>query len=128
MSLASELTQAGTPPGRLDVSCRSSWTRSRAAAIRSSPRTSTLVVDADGLDDDGAAGDAFAKADEGCPFSQLLARAGVERPRSAPAWRERSPSWPRRGGRTRRSARSRVPRETLLELLGARAARAERII
>ena len=27
MSLAGELTGAGTPPGRLDVHCRSRWTR-----------------------------------------------------------------------------------------------------
>ena len=77
MSLASELTQAGTPPGRLDVSCRivMDEVAGRGHQIVASHVAATVSVD--GLDD-AALQTALAKADEGCPFSQLLKRAGVE--------------------------------------------------
>src|SRR6478609_1763057 len=58
MSLAGELTAAGTPPGRLDVHCR---------------------ITMDGVE--GLDADAFAKAVDaahaGCSFSSLLRAAGV---------------------------------------------------
>jgi osmotically inducible protein OsmC len=77
MSLASELTQAGTPPGRLDVSCRIVMDEvdDRGHQIVASHVDVRVAVD--GLED-GALQDAVAKADEGCPFSQLLKRAGAE--------------------------------------------------
>jgi lipoyl-dependent peroxiredoxin len=77
MSLASELTQAGTPPGRLDVSCRIVMDEVEGQGHQIVASHVDAVVAADGLDDD-ALGAAFAKADDGCPFSQLLRRAGVE--------------------------------------------------
>jgi len=62
MSLAGELTTAGTPPGRLDVAV-------------------TIVMDevegrVEGVDE-AALQAAVAEADAGCPFSQLLKRAGA---------------------------------------------------
>ena len=77
MSLASELTQASTPPGRLDVSCRIVMDEVEGRGHQIVASYVDAVVDADGLDDDGLR-IAFAKADEGCPFSQLLRAAGVE--------------------------------------------------
>lgn len=76
MSLASELTQRGTPPGRLDVTCRIVMDEVEGQGHQIVESHVDAVVAADGLDDAGLA-DAFAKADEGCPFSQLLRRAGV---------------------------------------------------
>ena len=77
MSLASELTQAGTPPGRLDVSCRIVMDEVEGQGHQIVASWVDAVVAADGLDDAGLRS-AFEKADEGCPFSQLLRRAGVE--------------------------------------------------
>ena len=77
MSLASELTQAGTPPGRLDVACRIVMDEVEGRGHQIVASYVDAVADADGLDDDGLR-EAFAKADEGCPFSQLLRAAGVE--------------------------------------------------
>jgi osmotically inducible protein OsmC len=77
MSLASELTQAGTPPGRLDVSCRivMDEVEGRGHQIVASHVDATVA--ADGVDD-AALQTLLQKADESCPFSQLLRRAGVE--------------------------------------------------
>lgn len=76
MSLASELTQAGTPPGRLQVTCRIVMDEvgENHEVVASHV---DAVVDADGANDE-ALQRAFEKADEGCPFSRLLRRAGVE--------------------------------------------------
>jgi len=77
MSLASELTQAGTPPGRLDVSCRIVMDEVEGRGHQIVASHVDATVHADGLDDTTLQ-EALAKADEGCPFSQLLKRAGVE--------------------------------------------------
>ena len=77
MSLASELTQAGTPPGRLDVTCRITMDEVEGQGHQIVASHVDAVVAADGLDDE-ALQPLFAKADESCPFSQLLRRAGVE--------------------------------------------------
>ena len=76
MSLASELTQAGTPPGRLDVGVTivMDEVEGQGHQIVASHVRATAAVD--GLDDDGLQA-AVAKADKGCPFSQLLKRAGA---------------------------------------------------
>ena len=76
MSLATELTKAGTPPGRLDVSVLivMDEVEGQGHQILESHVAAHAAVD--GLDD-GALQAALAKADEGCPFSQLLKRAGV---------------------------------------------------
>ena len=77
MSLASELTQAGTPPGRLDVSCRivMDEVEGQGHQIVASHVVATVAAD---RVDDAALQTLLQKADESCPFSQLLRRAGVE--------------------------------------------------
>jgi len=77
MSLASELTQADTPPGRLDVRCRIVMDEVDGQGHQIVASHVDAVVSADGLDD-SALQALLAKADEGCPFSQLLRRAGAE--------------------------------------------------
>jgi lipoyl-dependent peroxiredoxin len=77
MGLAGELTQMGTPPGRLDVSCRIVMDEVEGRGHQVVASYVDAIVDAEGLDDDGLR-TAFEKADEGCPFSQLLRAAGVE--------------------------------------------------
>ena len=77
MSLASELTQAGTPPGRLDVTCRIVMDEVEGGNHEIVASHVDAVVAADGLDEAGLH-EALEKADEGCPFSRLLRRAGVE--------------------------------------------------
>jgi lipoyl-dependent peroxiredoxin len=77
MSLASELTQAGTPPGRLDVSCRIVMDEVEGQGHHIVASFVEAVVDADGLDD-AALQELLVKADESCPFSSLLRRAGAE--------------------------------------------------
>ncbi len=77
MSLASELTQAGTPPGTLDVGVTivMDEVEGQGHQIVASHVEATVAVD--GLDDDALQA-AVEKADKGCPFSQLLVRAGAE--------------------------------------------------
>jgi osmotically inducible protein OsmC len=77
MSLASELTQAGTPPGRLDVSCLIVMDEVEGQGHQIVASHVEAKVTADGADD-AALKALLQKADEGCPFSQLLRRAGVE--------------------------------------------------
>ena len=76
MSLASELTQAKTPPGRLDVSVLIVMDEVEGQGHQILESHVTARVAVDGLDDDALQA-ALVKADEGCPFSQLLKRAGV---------------------------------------------------
>jgi len=77
MSLAGELAGAGTPPGRLDVSCRIVMDEVEGQGHQIVGSQVELVAAADGLDDAGLQA-AVAKADEGCPFSALLRRAGTD--------------------------------------------------
>jgi osmotically inducible protein OsmC len=77
MSLASELVTAGTPPGRLEVSCRIVMDEVVGQGHQIVGSQIELVAAAAGLDDAGLQA-AVAKADEGCPFSALLRRAGTE--------------------------------------------------
>ena len=77
MALAGELTQGGTPPGRLDVSVRIVMDEVEGQGHQVVASHVEMTAAADGLDDD-ALQDAVAKADEGCPYSQLLRRAGVD--------------------------------------------------
>jgi len=76
MSLAGELTRAGTPPGRLDVSCLIEMDEVEGQGHQIVASHVEAVVAADGVDDPGLQS-ALAAADEGCPFSQLLRRAGA---------------------------------------------------
>jgi osmotically inducible protein OsmC len=76
MSLASELTTAGTPPGRLVVSCRIVMDEVEGQGHQIVGSQVEITAAADGLDGAGLEA-AVAKADEGCPFSGLLRRAGA---------------------------------------------------
>ena len=77
MSLSGELSKAGTPPGRLDASCRIVMDEVEGQGHQIVASHVEFAVTAEGLDEAGLE-DAVAKADEGCPFSQLLKRAGAE--------------------------------------------------
>jgi osmotically inducible protein OsmC len=76
MSLAGELSGAGTPPDRLDVRCTITMDEVEAGGhqIVHSALAVTAVVP--GIDDETLAA-AAREADEGCPFSTLLRKAGA---------------------------------------------------
>jgi osmotically inducible protein OsmC len=77
MSLASELTSAGTPPTRLDVSVEIVMDEVEGQGHQIVGSNVEMRAAADGLDD-AKLQELVAKADEGCPFSQLLKRAGAD--------------------------------------------------
>ena len=77
MSLAGELTSAGTPPGRLDVAVTIVMDEVEGQGHQIVESHVDFAVAAEGLDEAGLE-DAVARADEGCPFSQLLKRGGAE--------------------------------------------------
>ena len=77
MSLAGELTAAGTPPGRLEATCRIVMDEVEGQGHQIVASHVDLVAAADGLDEAGLQA-ALAAADEGCPFSALLKRAGTD--------------------------------------------------
>jgi lipoyl-dependent peroxiredoxin len=77
MSLSGELSKAGTPPGRLDVSCRIVMDEVEGQGHQIVASHVDFVVAVEGLDE-ASLQDAVAKADDGCPFSQLLKRGGAE--------------------------------------------------
>ena len=77
MSLASELATAGTPPGRLEATCRIVMDEVEGQGHQIVGSQVELIAAAEGLDDAGLQA-AAAKADEGCPFSALLRRAGAD--------------------------------------------------
>jgi osmotically inducible protein OsmC len=76
MSLASELTQAGTPPTRLDVSVTIVMDEVEGQGHQIVGSNVELTAAAEGVDD-ATLQQHVAQADEGCPFSQLLKRAGA---------------------------------------------------
>lgn len=77
MSVASELTQAGTPPGRLDVTVTIVMDEVEGQGHQIVASHVEIAAAVDDLADDALQA-AVAKADDGCPFSQLLKRAGAE--------------------------------------------------
>ena len=77
MSLAGELTGAGTPPGRLDVTTTIHMDEVEGQGHQIVASHVEMVVAAEGVDEATLA-ELAAKADEGCPFSQLLKRAGAD--------------------------------------------------
>ena len=77
MSIASELTQAKTPLGRLELGCRIVMDEVEGQGHQIVASHVEAVVAGDGIDDDALQA-AVQKADEGCSFSQLLRRAGAE--------------------------------------------------
>ena len=77
MGLAGELSGSDTPPGRLEVKCLIVMDEVEGRGHQIVASHVDVVADVDGLDDDALQA-AVAKADEGCPFSELLRRAGCE--------------------------------------------------
>jgi lipoyl-dependent peroxiredoxin len=77
MSLASELTSNGTPPGRLDVTCRIVMDEVEGEGHQIIGSVVTIVGDLEGVDE-GTFQELVAKADAGCPFTRLLQKAGVD--------------------------------------------------
>jgi lipoyl-dependent peroxiredoxin len=71
MSIAGELTQAGTPPERLHLTCRIVMDEVEGAGHQIV--ASQVTVSGDEVPDD-----VLERADADCPFSQLLKKAGVE--------------------------------------------------
>ena len=76
MSLAGELTAAGTPPGRLDVHCRITMDEVEGRGHLIVHSTVTVRARVDGVDDEAFA-TAVDAAHRGCSFSSLLRDAGV---------------------------------------------------
>ncbi len=77
MSIAGELVGAGITPGRIDVTCMIVMDEVEGQGHQIVGSNVEAVVAAEGLDDEALQA-ALAKADEGCPFSALLKRAGAE--------------------------------------------------
>jgi osmotically inducible protein OsmC len=76
MSLAGALTGAGTPPGHLETTVTIHMDEVEGQGHQIVGSVVEFVVRADGVDD-AALQAAVAEADEGCPFSSLLKRAGA---------------------------------------------------
>ncbi|MEI6688624.1 MAG: OsmC family peroxiredoxin [Thermoleophilia bacterium] len=76
MALASVLTNAEVPPGRLDVSCRITLDEDHEQGFRIVRSALLVEADVDGVSRDAlrAAMDA---ADQACPYSALLRDAGA---------------------------------------------------
>jgi osmotically inducible protein OsmC len=77
MSLAGELTAAGTPPGRLDTAVTIVMDEVGGHGHQIVGSRVEMVARVDGIED-AALQEALARADEGCSFSALLKRAGAE--------------------------------------------------
>ena len=77
MSLAGELTRAGTPPGRLETACLIVMDEVEGQGHQIVGSHVEVVAAAVGLDDAGPQ-TAITAADEGCSFSALLKRAGAD--------------------------------------------------
>jgi osmotically inducible protein OsmC len=76
MSLAGELTTIGHPAERIDVTCRIVMDEVEGQGHQIVGSVVTAEVAANGLDEAGLA-EATLLADESCPFSALLKRAGA---------------------------------------------------
>jgi osmotically inducible protein OsmC len=74
MGLATELTQNGTPPTRIDVSCLIVMDEVEGEGHQIVGSHITVRADVDGVDD---LAPFIEKADAGCPFSAMLKKAGV---------------------------------------------------
>jgi osmotically inducible protein OsmC len=75
MSLAGELTGAGTPPTRIDVSCRTVLDEVDGQGHQIVGSHLSVRATVPGIEADAFA-ELVATADEGCPFSALVKRAG----------------------------------------------------
>ena len=76
MSLAGELTSAGTPPGRLDVACTIVMDEVEGQGHLIVGSRVAIAARVDDVDDAGLQA-AVERAHAGCSFSQLLERAGA---------------------------------------------------
>jgi len=76
MSLAGVLTAAGTPPGRIDTTVTIEMDEVEGQGHQIVGSRVEFVARVDGVDD-AAFQAALVEADEGCPFSALLKRAGA---------------------------------------------------
>jgi osmotically inducible protein OsmC len=77
MGLAGELTGAGTPPGRLDVTCRIVMDEVEGEGHQIVGSAVDIVAAVEGVDD-ATLQELVLKADAGCPFTTLLKKAGAE--------------------------------------------------
>ena len=77
MSMAGVLTAAGTPPGRLDTTCTIVMDEVEGQGHQIVGSRVDIVARVDGLDDTALQA-ARVQADEDCPFSALLKRAGAD--------------------------------------------------
>jgi osmotically inducible protein OsmC len=77
MSVASELSQAGTPPTRIDTTCQIVMDEVEGEGHQIVGSNVTVAVVAEGASDQDVAA-ALERADAGCPFSTLLRKAGVQ--------------------------------------------------
>jgi osmotically inducible protein OsmC len=75
-SLASELGRDGTPPGRLEVHCRIVMDEVPDEGHQIVGAELTVRVEVDGASEEALTA-AIERADEGCPFSTLLKKAGA---------------------------------------------------
>jgi lipoyl-dependent peroxiredoxin len=76
MSLVGALTAAGTPPGQLETAVTIEMDEVEGQGHQITGSKVEFVVRVDGLDDSVLQA-ALVEADEGCPFSALLKRAGA---------------------------------------------------
>jgi osmotically inducible protein OsmC len=76
MSLGSELARDGTPPTRLEVSCLIVMDEVPDQGHQIVGAELTVHAEVEGTNDEALAA-AIQRADEGCPFSALLKRAGA---------------------------------------------------
>jgi osmotically inducible protein OsmC len=76
MSLGSELARDGTPPTRLDVQCLIVMDEVPDQGHQIVGAELTVHVEVEGTSEEALAA-AIERADEGCPFSALLKRAGA---------------------------------------------------
>jgi osmotically inducible protein OsmC len=77
MGLAGELTAGGTPPGRLDTAVTIVMDEVEGQGHQIVGSKVEIVARVEGVDD-AALQAAVVEAHAGCPFSQLLERAGAE--------------------------------------------------
>jgi lipoyl-dependent peroxiredoxin len=77
MSIAGVLTSAGTPPGRLDTNCTIVMDEVEGQGHQIVGSRVEIVARVEGLDD-AALQASLVEADEECPFSALLKRAGAD--------------------------------------------------
>ena len=76
-SVAGELTGAGTPPGHLEITCTILMDEVEGQGHQITGSVVEIVARVDDLDDASLQA-AVTRADESCPFSALLRRAGAD--------------------------------------------------